>query len=119
MDFELYLPASWIEDPRRRLEARIPDATTFKTKVQLALDMIGRAKVNGIPGDILLADSAYGDSTDFRNASVIERAERLARENAMLRARITRNRLDWIQRSLASLIGLCVVAIGYLVVVTG
>ena len=37
-------------------------------KVQLALDMIGRAKVNGIPGDILLADSAYGDSTDFRNA---------------------------------------------------
>ncbi len=62
------ITASWIEDPRRRLEARIPDATTFKTKVQLALDMIGRAKVNGIPGDILLADSAYGDSTDFRNA---------------------------------------------------
>ena len=68
VDFELYLPACWIDDPQRRLEARIPEATTFKTKVQLALEMIERAKVNGVPGDILLADSAYGDSTDFRNA---------------------------------------------------
>jgi SRSO17 transposase len=29
--------------------------------------MIKRAKLNGIPGNIILADSAYGDSTEFRN----------------------------------------------------
>ncbi len=68
VDFELYLPVSWIEDPGRRREARVPDEMTFKTKVQLALEMIERAARNGIPGSILLADSAYGDSTDFRNA---------------------------------------------------
>lgn len=67
VDFELYLPACWIEDAQRRLEARIPDSATFKTKVQLALEMMDRAKRNGVPGDIVLADSAYGDSTDFRN----------------------------------------------------
>jgi SRSO17 transposase len=68
VDFQLYLPASWTDDRERRREARVPDATSFKTKVQLALEMIERAKGNGIPGEILLADSAYGDSTDFRNA---------------------------------------------------
>jgi SRSO17 transposase len=67
VDFELYLPTSWIEDPARRHEARIPDEVIFKTKVQLALEMIERAVREGIPGSILLADSAYGDSTDFRN----------------------------------------------------
>ncbi len=68
VDFELYLPTCWLEDPQRRQEARIPDEMTFKTKVQLGLEMIERAVRNGIPGSILLADSAYGDSTDFRNA---------------------------------------------------
>jgi SRSO17 transposase len=68
VDFELYLPVGWIEDPVRRREARIPDEMTFKTKVQLALEMVERTARNGIPGSILLADSAYGDSTDFRNA---------------------------------------------------
>ena len=68
VDFELYLPELWIEDRARRREARIPDDTPFKTKIELALDMIKRGKEQGLPGDILLADSAYGDSTHFRNS---------------------------------------------------
>jgi hypothetical protein len=52
-------------------------------------------------------------------ASVVNRADRLARENAMLRAQLARRRLHWIQWALVSLIGLCVAAIGYLVVATG
>lgn len=67
VDFELYLPESWTEDRARRDEARIPDEVSFKTKPQLALEIIERALHAGIPGDILLADSAYGDSADFRN----------------------------------------------------
>lgn len=68
VDFELYLPTCWADDLQRRHEARIPDSVTFKTKIELALEMIERAVQNGIPGSVLLADSAYGDSTDFRNA---------------------------------------------------
>jgi SRSO17 transposase len=67
VDFELYLPECWTEDRARRREARIPDNVRFKPKTELALDMIKRAKENGIPGNIILADSAYGDSTAFRN----------------------------------------------------
>lgn len=40
---------------------------TFKTKIELALEMIARAKQDAIPRNIILADSAYGDSTEFRN----------------------------------------------------
>ena len=67
IDFELYLPKSWIDDAPRRAAARIPEATTFKTKPELALDMIVRAIEDGIPGEVLLADTAYGDSVAFRN----------------------------------------------------
>jgi len=66
IDFELYLPESWIDDPERRSEARIPEDVTFRTKVGLALAMIERAAHAGIPGNIILADGAYGDSSQFR-----------------------------------------------------
>jgi SRSO17 transposase len=68
IDFELYLPESWANDPERRARAHIPEEVTFKTKVELALGMIERAARAGIPGEILLADSAYGDSNEFRQA---------------------------------------------------
>jgi SRSO17 transposase len=64
----LYLPQSWIDDAERRREARIPDDVRFQTKIELALGMIERAKQAGLPGNIILADAAYGDSTTFRNA---------------------------------------------------
>jgi len=67
IDFELYLPTSWTEDPARRSEARIPDSITFKTKPELALDMIRRAAEDGVPSGVLLADAAYGSSRDFRD----------------------------------------------------
>lgn len=67
IDFELYLPESWTAAPARRREARIPEHVDFKTKTELALEMIERAQQNGIPGNVILADSAYGDSTEFRN----------------------------------------------------
>ncbi len=66
IDFELYLPETWTEDPARRSKARIPDEVTFKSKVDLALGMIERAARAGIPGETLLSDSAYGDSNTFR-----------------------------------------------------
>jgi SRSO17 transposase len=38
----------------------------FRTKIELALLMIERAVRAGIPGEIVLADSAYGESSEFR-----------------------------------------------------
>jgi SRSO17 transposase len=66
IDFELYLPENWTDDPLRRTQARIPEEVRFKTKVDLALGMIERAARAELPGEIILADSAYGTSSDFR-----------------------------------------------------
>lgn len=66
VDFELYLPESWTEDPARRKEARIPDSIQFQTKPQLGIAMVRRALADGLPRGVLLADSAYGSSSEFR-----------------------------------------------------
>jgi SRSO17 transposase len=65
IDFELYLPESWLSDARRA-QAGIPDDVQFKTKLQLALDMLRRARRSRIPRGVVLADSAFGSSSDFR-----------------------------------------------------
>lgn len=66
IDFELYLPESWASDPARREQTRVPEDVQFQTKIDLALGMIERAADAKIPGDIILADSAYGESYEFR-----------------------------------------------------
>jgi len=66
IDFELYLPDSWANDPARRLEARIPEELGFQTKPQLALQMIERAVKDGVPPGVLLGDTAYGSCGEFR-----------------------------------------------------
>lgn len=67
IDFALYMPRCWTDDAKRRERARVPDDLVFKTKPELALDLITRAVDDKIPGDIVLVDSAYGGSSDFRN----------------------------------------------------
>ena len=67
IDFELYLPEDWTDDPTRRAACKIPDDIVFKTKEDLALAMIERAIRDKIPGDIVLADSWYGRSSKFRS----------------------------------------------------
>lgn len=66
IDFELYLPRSWTDDDARLAEGRIPDDVRFRTKPQLALAMIRRALADGIPPGIVLADTGYGNSSEFR-----------------------------------------------------
>lgn len=67
VDFELYLPKSWTEDKARRQEGKIPDDVQFKTKPELALQMIDHAIENGVPRGVFLADEAYGNSCEFRS----------------------------------------------------
>jgi SRSO17 transposase len=66
VDFALYLPKAWLDDPDRRREARIPESVDFKTKPEMALDLLQRAVDDGIPHGLVLADTAYGSSIDFR-----------------------------------------------------
>jgi SRSO17 transposase len=68
IDFELYIPEDWLADQDRRDKVRIPKDLTFKSKIDIALDMIDRATQDGIPGDVLLADAAYGMSLVFRDS---------------------------------------------------
>jgi SRSO17 transposase len=65
VDFELYLPASWANDPARRAEARIPSEIGFQTKSQLALSMLRRAVAADLPRGTVLADETYGNA-EFR-----------------------------------------------------
>lgn len=67
IDFELYLPQSWMEDPLRRREARIPEHLAFRTKVQLALTMMDRALEDDTPRGVVLADADYGRVVEFRD----------------------------------------------------
>lgn len=66
VDFELYLPTAWTDDPRRRAEGRIPDDVKFQTKPDLALQMIRRAVDAELPRGVVLADAGYGSSAEFR-----------------------------------------------------
>jgi len=66
LDWALYLPEEWIEDPVRRREAGIPEEIVFKTKTELALDRIDEVRAWGLQDRLVLADSAYGDTYEFR-----------------------------------------------------
>jgi SRSO17 transposase len=55
IDFELYIPEPWANDASRRKIAHIPDTLVFKTKPQLAIDMLRRAVKGKIPRGVVLA----------------------------------------------------------------
>jgi SRSO17 transposase len=66
----LYLPESWTSDRARCESAGVPADVEFKTKWQLSLDQIDAALEWGLSPRIVLADPAYGDVTEYRDALV-------------------------------------------------
>jgi SRSO17 transposase len=66
MDFMLYLPKVWIGDAGRRAWAQVPEATTFATKPQLAIDLIRRAVAASVPFAWIVADEVYGRAGQLR-----------------------------------------------------
>jgi SRSO17 transposase len=67
VDRRIYLPEqSWCADPDRRTTAGVPGATTFATKPQLALQMIGAALDAGVPANWVAADEVYGSDPGLR-----------------------------------------------------
>jgi SRSO17 transposase len=57
----LYLPEEWCEDPERCFEGGIPlEKQKFKTKAEIALDLVREAVANKIPFSFVHMDAHYG-----------------------------------------------------------
>jgi SRSO17 transposase len=66
IDRELYLPASWTDDPDRCRAAGIPEEVKFATKPALACRMIGRALDGGVTAAWITGDEVYGTDPELR-----------------------------------------------------
>jgi SRSO17 transposase len=67
IDYRLYLPEPWANDPARRARAGVPDDVAFQTKPQMALGQIRAAIAAGVPTACVLTDAGYGIDTEFRD----------------------------------------------------
>jgi SRSO17 transposase len=69
VDFSLFLPESWAGDSARCDKAKIPaDQRDYKAKWELALEMVARARANGMRFGWVGVDSLYGHNNQFLNA---------------------------------------------------
>jgi SRSO17 transposase len=66
VDWRLYLPERWTQDPARCAAAGVPPDVRFQTKWELALACCDQARAWGVPDGVVLADAAYGSVTAFR-----------------------------------------------------
>lgn len=63
---KLFLPKEWVEDPSRCAKAGIPkQALVYKTKIELATELIKETVRAGVKFGWVGADSMYGNSYDF------------------------------------------------------
>jgi SRSO17 transposase len=60
LGWTLYLPEEWCQDTDRRRKAKIPDAVAFKTKYELAAELVERAWRWQVPRAPVLGDHDYG-----------------------------------------------------------
>ena len=67
IQWRLYLPKEWTDDPARCHAAGVPEDIKFSTKMDIALAQVKQARDDGVPAGIVLADPAYGDSAMFRD----------------------------------------------------
>ncbi len=69
VDERLYLPKEWTDDPERCREAGIPESEqTFRTKDELALEIVAHARRNGLRFGWVGADAGYGKGPGFFSA---------------------------------------------------
>ncbi|MDQ5827781.1 MAG: IS701 family transposase [Chloroflexota bacterium] len=66
VDWVLYLPNSWAENSKRRVEAGVPEDVGFETKPELATKMLQRTLDAGVPTAWVIGDSVYGSARKLR-----------------------------------------------------
>lgn len=64
-DQDLYLPEDWFADDELRAEGQVPADLAFRTKWQIALDLLRRSRAEGLPLRWLTADEGYGQVPAF------------------------------------------------------
>jgi SRSO17 transposase len=66
IDFRLYLPKEWTQDKKRCKKAKVPKKQMeFRSKAELALDMVFDAREKGIRFNWLGCDGFYGSQPEF------------------------------------------------------
>ena len=69
VDARLYLPEDWCNDPVRCTEAGIPNENrAFKTKLELAVEIIHQQIQNGVCFDYIGGDGYYGNDANLARA---------------------------------------------------
>ena len=69
VDMELFLPEEWTNDPDRCRKVGVPEERlVYRTKPELALEIVRRQRRAGIRFDYVLADGLYGHSGSFCRA---------------------------------------------------
>ena len=94
IDKQLFIPKRWFSDEYedRRKKCNLPDNVVFKTKPQLAAEMLTSiAEENILPFRYVLADTIYGESPEF-----IAAAESLP--DVTYFVSISANTLCWLKR---------------------
>jgi len=67
VDERLFLPEDWSKDPKRRKEAGVPKGIRFRTRHDLALDMLRKHK-GRLPHAWVAGDTEMGRSARFRGS---------------------------------------------------
>ena len=68
VDARLYLPQQWARDRARRHKAGVPKGVRFRTKAQLAVEMIQQAAAGPLSIRWVTCDDAYGRDGGFRES---------------------------------------------------
>jgi len=68
LSWRLYLPEEWLQDRERAQEVKLPAGVLYRSKTDLALELVDQALAWQIPPLPVVADSAYGNSFEFRAA---------------------------------------------------
>ena len=63
--YRLYLPEVWANDSERRKKTGVPSEVPFRTKLEIAVEQIRRARERGIPEGVVLADAATATTRRF------------------------------------------------------
>ena len=57
----IYLPEAWAGDRPRRRAVRVPEEIEFRTKGEIALDLVDEALAGGVRPKAVVGDARYGD----------------------------------------------------------
>lgn len=66
LGWRLFVPQKWFEDTERAAAVKLPPELTFRSKPELACELLDQVLSWGVPPLPLVTDSFYGDSYDFR-----------------------------------------------------